>query len=176
MVETGRRNISEGSAFASPTCSIANAFNYATSDYCLGDTTAVGSYPDGASYYGALDMAGNVMEWASDWFDGNYYSISPASNPTGPATGTMKVRRGAAGATHPGARGWLTATSQPLRPRSVTKTVFGARRRLKIEGALIFDSPPGVIRKIVNIYEPPKGWFININDPPIGTRNVISCL
>ena len=91
MVETGRRNISEGSAFASPTCSIANAFNYATSDYCLGDTTAVGSYPDGASYYGALDMAGNVMEWASDWFDGNYYSISPASNPTGPATGTRNV-------------------------------------------------------------------------------------
>jgi formylglycine-generating enzyme required for sulfatase activity len=31
-----------------------------------GDTTAVGSYPAGASPYGALDMAGNVEEWVDD--------------------------------------------------------------------------------------------------------------
>jgi serine/threonine-protein kinase len=32
---------------------------------CVGDTTRVGSYPSGASPYGALDMAGNVREWTS---------------------------------------------------------------------------------------------------------------
>ena len=29
----------------------------------VGDTTPVGRYPDGASLYGMLDMAGNVWEW-----------------------------------------------------------------------------------------------------------------
>jgi eukaryotic-like serine/threonine-protein kinase len=42
----------------------------ANSNDVVGDTTAVGSYPAGASPYGALDMAGNVTEWTSDFFDG----------------------------------------------------------------------------------------------------------
>ena len=55
--------------------------------FCVGDTSAAGSYPAGASPYGALDMAGNVREWVNDWYDGGYYSVSPGSNPPGPATG-----------------------------------------------------------------------------------------
>ena len=47
----------------------------------------MGSYPARASPYGALDMAGNVTEWVSDWFDVTYYAHSPARNPTGPARG-----------------------------------------------------------------------------------------
>jgi formylglycine-generating enzyme required for sulfatase activity len=35
----------------------------------LEDTVQVGSYPQGASPYGALDMAGNAWEWTADWFD-----------------------------------------------------------------------------------------------------------
>jgi eukaryotic-like serine/threonine-protein kinase len=76
-----------------PTCSLLN-FNYD----CTEDTTQVGSYPDGASPYGALDMAGNVYEWVADWYADWYYKSYPLdgwpSNPTGPADGTHKVLRG----------------------------------------------------------------------------------
>lgn len=78
----------------SPDCTLANSYNYATSSYCVGDTSQVGSYLAGASPYGALDMAGNVWEWVNDWFDGSYYQSSPASNPPGPTTGYFKVLRG----------------------------------------------------------------------------------
>jgi formylglycine-generating enzyme required for sulfatase activity len=77
-----------------PNCSLANSYNSATSSYCVGDTSEVGSYPPGASQYGVLDMAGNVWEWVSDWYDGGYYSTSPDRNPTGPSSGTWKVLRG----------------------------------------------------------------------------------
>ena len=77
-----------------PNCTLANSYNNATSSYCVGDTSEVGSYPAGASQYGALDMAGNVWEWVNDWYDSSYYSSSPYSNPPGPETGTYKVLRG----------------------------------------------------------------------------------
>ena len=56
----------------------------------------VGSFAGGASWCGALDMAGNSLEWVADWFDAGYYSSSPAANPTGPDTGRERVIRGGA--------------------------------------------------------------------------------
>ena len=60
----------------------------------IGGTTRVGSYPQGASPYGALDMAGNVWEWVADWYDKDYYNQSPGKNPPGPSTGQDRVMRG----------------------------------------------------------------------------------
>jgi formylglycine-generating enzyme required for sulfatase activity len=63
-------------------------FNYGNND-----TIQVGSYPAGASPLGALDMAGNVFEWTSDYYDANYYASSPANNPTGPVDRTALFKR-----------------------------------------------------------------------------------
>ncbi|MDR3576859.1 MAG: SUMF1/EgtB/PvdO family nonheme iron enzyme [Anaerolineaceae bacterium] len=61
-----------------------------------GDMTQVGSYPAGASPFGALDMLGSVNEWVADWYSESYYSSSPSRNPMGPSSGSERVVRGGA--------------------------------------------------------------------------------
>ena len=59
------------------------------------DTTApVGSFARDRSAYGVMDLAGNVQEWIADWYDDSY-PADGTRDPTGPATGDRKVRRGA---------------------------------------------------------------------------------
>ena len=53
-------------------------------DHKINDVTRVGSFPAGASPYGILDMAGNVTEWVSDFYDAGYYGLGVSTNPTGP--------------------------------------------------------------------------------------------
>jgi formylglycine-generating enzyme required for sulfatase activity len=62
-----------------------------------GYTRPVGSYPAGASVYGALDMADNAWEWVADLCDRHYYRYAPEHNPMGPLSGTgERVLRGGA--------------------------------------------------------------------------------
>jgi len=71
-----------------------NSGDWENPQYCVGDTSQVGSYPSGASPYGALDMSGNAWEWVNDWWDTDYYGDSTYSNPQGPPSGSYKVARG----------------------------------------------------------------------------------
>jgi formylglycine-generating enzyme required for sulfatase activity len=66
------------------------------------DTAPVGRFPVGASWVGALDMAGNVWEWTADWYDAGYYARSPHDNPTGPEDGQYRVLRGGSWASFAG--------------------------------------------------------------------------
>ena len=54
----------------------------------------VGQLEDGKSPYGIYDLAGNVWEWVSDWYDPDYYTTSPLQNPKGPENGKYRVLRG----------------------------------------------------------------------------------
>jgi len=85
-----------------------------------GNTTKVGSYEAGRSFYGAYDMAGNVMEWVNDWYDEAYYQDSPLSNPLGPDTGQYKVLRGGSWATLDfDARSWSRRRYDPSSPNYI---------------------------------------------------------
>lgn len=46
--------------------------------------------------YGLFEMCENVHEWCSDWFESDYYTISPDRNPQGPEDGQRKASRGGA--------------------------------------------------------------------------------
>ncbi len=84
-----------------------------TNDGGAGTLLPVGSYPDGVSWCGALDMAGNVWEWVADFC--GYYSADPQVNPSGPGSGQCRIMRGGSWLDGPGfargaSRGWLVET------------------------------------------------------------------
>jgi formylglycine-generating enzyme required for sulfatase activity len=61
---------------------------------CLSMPAPADSYPQSASPYGALNMAGNLWEWTADWYDPVYYAQAPSQNPHGPKTGQYHTLRG----------------------------------------------------------------------------------
>ena len=78
-------------------------------------TAPVGSYPTGASPYGAMDMVGNVWEWVADWYGDDYYGVSALRNPTGPKSGDRRAMRG--GAWYDGeGEAWTTTTIRHQNP------------------------------------------------------------
>lgn len=79
---------------AVPDCSLANVFHNPDLTACVGDTVAVGSYPQGASAFGVMDMTGNVWEWVADSYLEDFYTLSPIQDPLAEADNVLRVVRG----------------------------------------------------------------------------------
>ena len=58
------------------------------------DFPQFGNRDKGQSPYGVHDLAGNLYEWVTDWYDEEFYTTNPPRNPRGPDEGTAKVQRG----------------------------------------------------------------------------------
>ncbi len=71
-----------------------NSFDSRLSAAGAPDVQPAGSYPQGASPFGAMDMAGNAAEWVLDTYSQSFYASSPPANPFNSDDGATKIFRG----------------------------------------------------------------------------------
>jgi formylglycine-generating enzyme required for sulfatase activity len=72
----------------------------------------VGSYADGASPYGIMDLVGNASEWVADWYSWGGYADWPARNPVGTKPPWNRSLRGSSWYDPNGSAAWVQEQSR----------------------------------------------------------------
>jgi formylglycine-generating enzyme required for sulfatase activity len=98
-------------------------------------TAPVGSFPAGASVYGAQDMLGNVWEWVNDIYSESLYTEKPRDTPRGPSEGAQRVLRGGSWDSTPN---FLRAAARYSKFPTYRSSSFGFR--------CARETPPGAAR------------------------------
>ncbi|WP_095171835.1 SUMF1/EgtB/PvdO family nonheme iron enzyme [Pseudomonas sp. Irchel 3H3] len=90
--EYAARNRGQHVAFSTDNGSLNYGRNFPASGKGERLTFAVDSFVPNP--LGIYSLSGNATDWVNDWYDKDYYRVSPLINPAGPETGTLRIRRG----------------------------------------------------------------------------------
>ncbi len=119
---------------------------------------------------GIYDMSGNVFEWCQDWYGS--YTDGMQTDPTGPETGTLRVRRGGgwSSAARASRVSYRTGTSPTVR-----SNIYGLRLAQDVENSTWFGLSKSVIR--LEQYERRKINILNGHGSytVTGGGNIVSC-
>jgi formylglycine-generating enzyme required for sulfatase activity len=102
-----------------------NAFELGRSAAGARDTQPVDVYPEGASPFGVLNLAGNVAEWVADVYVVGFYEASPPHNPVGEGSGFFRVYRG--GSFGDEDRSLYTTSQRSVKARNYSNIDLGFR-------------------------------------------------
>jgi len=128
-----------------------------------------------ANELGIFDMSGNVWEWCEDFFDDNYYSVSPEQDPTGPDNGNTWLNRG--GSWKSGAK-YCRSAYRGQGKTGERESYLGMRLAIgtKTKATKSKSAPTPSIEYMTGIITDPVDDYVNVRKGPGTNYEVVTTL